>query len=77
VETRQQVCLKLNTIVESLSDKYLGLPALVGADRSDSFQHLVGRMNQHINGWNEKLFSMGGKEILLKACAQSTSVSHN
>jgi hypothetical protein len=55
--------------VESLSDRYLGLPTLVGLDRSDYFQHLIERICQRINGWNEKLLSMGGKEILLKVIA--------
>jgi hypothetical protein len=57
--------------VESLTDKYLGLPSLVGIDRSDCFQHLIERICQRINGWNEKLLSIGGKEILLKAIAQA------
>jgi hypothetical protein len=61
----------LNILVEALSDKYLGLPTLVGIDRSDCFQHLVERVCQRICGWNEKLLSMGGKEILLKAIAQA------
>jgi hypothetical protein len=70
VEIREVICRKLNIVTESLSDKYLGLPTLVGADRSDSFQHLIDRINQR----NEKLLSMGGKEILLKAIAQSIPV---
>ena len=55
----------------SLNDKYLGLPALVGADRSDCFRHLVDRVTKRINGWKEKLLSMGGKEILIKSIAQA------
>ena len=27
----------MNIMIESLSDKYLGLPVMVGADRSDCF----------------------------------------
>jgi hypothetical protein len=38
------VCQILNTMTESLTDKYLGLPALVGADHSDCFCHLIGRV---------------------------------
>ena len=41
-------------MTESLSDKYLGLPALVGADRSDCFRHLIDRVVTRINGWKEK-----------------------
>jgi hypothetical protein len=74
VEVREEICSKLNIVTESSSDKYLGLPALVGVDRSDSFQYLIDRIIKRINGWNEKLLSMGGKEILLKAIAQSIPV---
>jgi hypothetical protein len=40
---------------------------LVGADRSDCFEHFIERIIQRINGWKEKILSIGGKEILLKA----------
>ena len=61
-------------MTESLTDKYLGLPAMVGVDRSDCFRHLVDRVNSRINGWKEKLLSMGGKEILIKSIAQAIPV---
>jgi hypothetical protein len=67
----EEVCLHLNILVESLTDKYLGLPSLVGIDIIDCFQHLIERICQRINGWNEKLLSIGWKEILLKAIAQA------
>jgi hypothetical protein len=61
-------------MTESLSDKYLGLPALVGADRSNCFCHLIDRVAMRINGWKEKTLSLGGKEILIKSIAQAVSV---
>lgn len=74
VEVKAQVCQILNVMTESLSDKYLGLPALVGADKSDSFWHLVERVRTRIGGWKEKLLSLGGKEILIKSIAQAIPV---
>jgi hypothetical protein len=74
VDARVEICNTLNIDTEALSDKYLGLPALVGADRSDCFMHFVERVMQRIKGWMEKLLSIGGKEILLKAVAQSIPV---
>jgi hypothetical protein len=71
---RAEICEALHINTEALSDKYLGLPALVGADRIDSFEHFVERIIQRINGWKEKFLSIGGKEILLKAVAQAISV---
>jgi hypothetical protein len=61
-------------MTEVLSDKYLGLPAMVGVDRSDSFMYLLERIIKRLEGWKEKCVSMGGKEILLKAVIQSVSV---
>ena len=49
----------------------LGLPALIGVDRSDCFCHLIDRVRARISGWNEKLLSMGGKEVLIKSIAQA------
>jgi hypothetical protein len=71
---RAEICQTLHIDNEALSDKYLGLPALVGADRSDCFEHFIERIIQRINGWKEKQLSIGGKEILLKAVAQAIPV---
>jgi ribonuclease HI len=71
VDEREAICTNLDIMTEALTDKYLGLPAMVGADRSDSFQFLVDRVCQRINGWKEKILSSGGKEVLLKAIAQA------
>lgn len=60
VTTKVQVCESLNIMTETLNDKYLGLPALVGADPSGCFRHLIDRVNSRINGWKEKLLSMVG-----------------
>lgn len=70
LEMREEVTSVLNIMNESLNDKYLGLPALVGVDRSDCFRHLIDRISERINGWREKLLSSGGKEVLIKSVAQ-------
>lgn len=69
VEVRAEVCVLLNIVLEGLSEKYLGLPALVGMDRSDSFQYLVDRVYALIDGWMSKMLSVSGKETLFKAVA--------
>jgi hypothetical protein len=71
---RAEICETLHIETEAISDKYLGLPALVGADQSDCFIHFIERIIQRINGWKEKILSIGGKEILLKAIAQAIPV---
>jgi hypothetical protein len=71
VDMKAKVCEALNIMTESLNDKYLGLPALIGADRSDCFRHLIERVMAKTKGWKEKLLSMGGKEVLIKSIAQA------
>ena len=63
VTVKAEVCEALNIVTESLSDKYLGLPALVGIDRSDCFQHLIDRVRAKTKGWKEKLLSMGVRKF--------------
>jgi hypothetical protein len=74
VDVKVDMCNTLNINTEEISDKYLGLPAMVGADRSDCFLHFVDRILQRIKGWKKKLLSIGGKEILIKELLQSIPV---
>lgn len=74
VTVKTKVCEALNIMIESLIDKYLGILALIGADRSDYFQHLIHRVRAKTKGWKEKLLSMDGKEILIKSIAQAVLV---
>ncbi|GJN27875.1 hypothetical protein PR202_gb15931 [Eleusine coracana subsp. coracana] len=74
VDDKAAVCEALDIMTESLSDKYLGLPALVGAETSDCFRHLIDRVRARISGWRVKLLSMGGKEVLIKSIAQAVPV---
>jgi hypothetical protein len=74
VDVKVQICNTLNISTEALSDKYLGLLAIVDADRSDCFLHFVERVLQRIKGWKEKLLSIGGKELLIKAVIQAIPI---
>jgi hypothetical protein len=70
-EVKAEVSAGLNIVNESLNDNYLGLPAMVGVDRSDCFRHLIDRISLRVNGWKEKHLSLGGKEVLIKSIAQA------
>jgi hypothetical protein len=61
-------------MTKALTARYLGLPQLVGAERSDSFQYLIDKICERLQESKEKLLSMGGKEVLVKAVAQSLLV---
>jgi hypothetical protein len=47
---RAEICEALHIDKKALSDKYLGLLALVGAERSDCFENLIEIIIQRING---------------------------
>jgi hypothetical protein len=70
VDVKAQICTELNVMIEAISEKYLGLPSMVGLDKSESFVYLLERIIQRLKSWKEKLLSMGVKEILLKAIIQ-------
>jgi hypothetical protein len=74
VEVKGQICEELNIMTEAISDKYLGLPSMVGLDRTDRFIYLLERIIERLEGWKERFLSMGGKEILLKAIIQAIPV---
>jgi hypothetical protein len=74
VDVKAQICQELNIMTEAISEKYLGLPAMVGLDRTDSFIYLLERIIERLKGWKERFLSMGGKEILLKAIIQAIPV---
>lgn len=52
-------------------ERYLGLPVSVGRSRKKTFEYIKQRIWARIQGWQEKLLSKAGKEILIKAVAQA------
>jgi hypothetical protein len=52
-------------------EKYLGLPAMVGRSRRQAFMSIKDRIWCRISNWRNKFLSQAGKEILIKAVAQS------
>ncbi|KAK3198085.1 hypothetical protein Dsin_021500 [Dipteronia sinensis] len=51
-------------------ENYLGLPCFTGRNKRKLFANIVDRVWAKIKGWGEKLLSVGGKEVLLKAVIQ-------
>ena len=52
-------------------ESYLGLPTLVGHAKYQTFSFLKDRVWKTIQDWKGQLLSRAGKEILIKAVAQS------
>lgn len=53
------------------SERYLGLPVSIGKSRKKAFEYVKQRVWVRIQGWQEKLLSKVGKEILIKALGQA------
>jgi hypothetical protein len=68
---REKVCSTLNILTVAITNKYLGLPPIIGVECTDCLMHLIERIIRKINGWKEKIISYGGKEVLIKAIAQA------
>ena len=52
-------------------ETYLGLPTMVGRAKYQSFAYLKDKIWRKLQGWKGELLSRAGKEILIKAVAQS------
>lgn len=56
---------------EAKNEKYLGLPVHIRRSKVKTFEYLKQRIWSRIQGWQEKLLSKAGKEILIKAVVQA------
>ncbi|KAL0409023.1 UNVERIFIED_CONTAM: putative mitochondrial protein [Sesamum radiatum] len=57
--------------MENRMELYLGLPSKVARSKKDLFATIKDRIWARISGWNEKLLSQAGKEILIKSVIQA------
>ncbi|XP_074342149.1 uncharacterized protein LOC141679584 [Apium graveolens] len=51
--------------------KYLGLPNVIGRNKSSALGYLTDRMQHRVESWDKRQLSKGGKEIMLKMEAQA------
>ena len=52
-------------------ERYLGLPSLVGRGKKASFNYIKERVWRKLQGWKGKLISQAGREVFIKAIAQT------
>ncbi|XP_021748562.1 uncharacterized protein LOC110714363 [Chenopodium quinoa] len=52
-------------------EKYLGFPTVIGRSKKAVFAYIKDRIWKKLQGWEEKLLSRAGKEVLLKSVIQA------
>lgn len=70
-EKIQEICHILNFQEANDDTMYLGLPSILGRNKSAIFGYLKDRLGDKNRGWDKKTISKGGKEVLLKTVAQA------
>jgi len=53
------------------TSKYLGLPSMIGRNRSSTFVFIKDRVWQKINSWSSKCLSKVGREVMIKSVLQA------
>ena len=70
-EKKNEILEILGPMLDSRHSKYLGLPSMIGKSKNEVFVEIKERVGRKFAGWKEKLLSIGGREILIKAVAQA------
>ena len=61
----------LGPMQDSHHSKYLGLPSIIGKSKIEVFVEIKERVGRKLSRWKEKILSIGGREVLIKAVAQA------
>ncbi|WVZ62142.1 hypothetical protein U9M48_011922 [Paspalum notatum var. saurae] len=68
---RDELKTTLSISQEKWGERYLGLPVSIGISKKKTFAYLKQRIWCKVQGWQEKMLSKAGKEILIKSVAQA------
>ena len=70
-DRRCEVLNILGPMQDTRYKKYLSLPSIIGKSKVEIFNEIKEKVERKLLGWKEKLLSVGGREILIKAIAQA------
>lgn len=73
-ETRISICNVLGVHSSSNSERYLGLPSMVGRNKYQAFKELKERLQKRVDGRSARLLSVGGRKVLIKSVLQSVPI---
>ncbi|XP_031101990.1 uncharacterized protein LOC116005896 [Ipomoea triloba] len=54
--------------------RYLGFPSVLGKNKTAIFRFIEQRVRERIGGWQQKLISKAGREVLIKSIAHSLPI---
>lgn len=67
----QALGLFLGVVVVAKHEKYLGLPTFIGRKKIETFGYIKERLSKKLEGWQGKILSGVGKDLLIRVVAQS------
>ena len=70
-DIRCELLNMLGPMQDTQHKKYLGLPSIIGKSKVEIFAEIKERVEKKLLGWKEKMLSVGGRKILIKAIAQA------
>jgi hypothetical protein len=73
-ETRTMLKDLIGIQCEALSERYLGLPSVVGQSKNGVFKYVTDRSKGKVLGWKGQGLLMAGKEILVKSILQAVGM---
>ena len=71
MDVQSEIMTELGVTELKQYEAYLGLSALVGRNKRASFDQLKQRVWKRLQGWEGKLLSQAGREVLIKSVIQA------
>ncbi|XP_074293374.1 uncharacterized protein LOC141620388 [Silene latifolia] len=71
IQSRNNLATRLCIVEVDEQSRYLGLPTVVGRSKKVLTDIIRDKLSKRLNGWRGKILSRAGKEVLLKAVANS------
>ncbi|XP_062018153.1 uncharacterized protein LOC133734539 [Rosa rugosa] len=71
LELQEEVTSLLGVEVVESHERYLGLPTYVGRKKMATFQYIKDNLAKKLKGWQGKMLSCAGKDILIRVVAQA------